>query len=376
MPPKGNDLREVLICGDILRASPDLSYNQSENMKWFSSIIKQSIDVNCSNSSVIGLNASDFNFQEFFSTIYGDAGHTVINKWARLYDMAKFDNKTTKLLFDIFSGKTVIFFEGARSIMRFVSNIGGTYLNFRVSPLRFASDLMFAVESNDRNVSIALKQFEVSKDFIAAEVSALRMRMSHVTPTFTRPTLVFLGQAQGDSSLILDGVFCPISIPHGFNTERFGANDIYHKPHPHDPNESSMERWKSMFPHSEVLDIPTYALLCADANLSVITISSGSGYEAELLGQETCFVSPNNWCLNSILWEQFSVILHEYWFPEFWEVIFHALEGRLPNLRNIQGNRHTMGFQPGRLRRTIGYEWAQREILPTIDHNFISAPPT
>jgi hypothetical protein len=349
---------DILICGDIFRANLELTH-RPYNTRWFSALIRKSIDGLGIASEVLGHCPPNFNFERFYKSIYGQAGIEVLDKWAELYDAAQFDGDTAKQLFDIFSGKLVILFEGSRSILNYITSIGGTYLNFRVSPLRFGSDLVFLIQTNNKNVQQAIQCFEIDRSYVDAEIAALRTQMGPETKAFARPTLVFLGQVPGDASLINEGRFKTIAVPQSLDTSGFAPKDIFHKPHPIDDNAPEMSRWKTLFPSSQVLDMPTYAAFCSQGDLTFITVSSGSGYEAQLLGHECHFVSPHNWSVSSPRWKSFTPVLFEYWFEDFWRSIFMALHGQSLDEESVIASKKGMVFVPEKLRNTIAAKWAE-----------------
>jgi hypothetical protein len=352
-------VRDILICGDILRANLELTH-RPYNTRWFSALIRQAIAPLGIKSEVLGHCPPHFSFEEFYRSIYQQAGDAVLDKWAQFYDATCFDRNMSARLLDIFSNKTIILFEGSRSILNYISNIGGVYLNFRISPLRFASDLIFIIESNDVNVALAIKQFELKQTYINTQIDDLRAQLASCTHSFINPSLVFLGQVRGDASLIHEGRFANIAIPSGLDVSQYGYNDIFHKAHPIDANEPEIERWKSLFPTSQHLKIPTYAAFCSACDVTFVSVSSGSGYEAQLLGHPCHFVSPHNWAIGAPRWERFTSVLYEYWFEGFWRAIFNALEGLPLDQVAIGEARLKMGFAPERLRGTINATWAER----------------
>jgi hypothetical protein len=357
-------VRDILICGDILRANLELTH-RPYNTRWFSALIRQAIAPFGVKSEVLGYNPPTFDFKDFYRSIYQEAGAPVLDKWAQFYDATSFDTDMSKRLYDIFSDRIVILFEGSRSILRYIASIGGTYLNFRVSPLRFASDLVFIIESNNEAVQRAVGHFEMDQSFIQTQSAALKTQMTGVSKDFTRPTLIFLGQVPGDASLIHEGRFTGVAMPNGLDTSRFGSDDIYHKPHPIDANAPDMARWKGFFPGSKLLDMPTYATICSQGDLTFVTVSSGAGYEAQVFGHKCHFVSPHNWALGGARWARFTSVLHEYWSPDFWQVVFDALDGKALDAATIAASRQTMVFTPDRLRQTIDAKWAARNFAVT-----------
>ncbi len=355
-------MRDILICGDVLRANLELTH-RPYNTRWFSRLVLSSTESLGLKTEVLGHSPPNFDFDDFYKSVYKEAGPQVLDEWARYYDAQSFSEDMSARLFDIFAGKTVILFEGSRSILRYISSIGGTYINFRVGPLRFASDLMFIIQTNDPGLQHVIQLYALDQAYINEQTISLRTQMASSTQVFKRPSLIFLGQVPGDASLISNGRFGTIAIPDGLDISRFGADDIYHKPHPLADNPDEITRWKGFSPSSKYLDMPTYAAMCSQGPLTFVTVSSGSGYEAQVLGHECYFVSPHNWSLRGQRWKSFTPVLYEYWFPQFWQTIFETLEGKPPDEMAIAVDRRAMTFTPDRLRQAIAAKWASPQTL-------------
>jgi hypothetical protein len=284
----------------------------------------------------------------------------VLDKWAQYYDAEFLDERISSELFEVFSGKLIITFEASRSLLRYLDQIGSVYLNFRVGPLRFGTDLVMIVQTNDPNLERFLKFFRLDNGFVASQCDALRATMVASTRAFQAPSLVFLGQVPGDASLICDGRFASVAALNREDFSRFAPDHIYHKPHPIDGNETETQNWLQLFPTSQLLDMPTYGLFCSHGDMEFVTVSSGSGYEAQLLGHDCTFVSRHNWGGTSPRWQNFTPILHEYWHSAFWQGVFGALDGHTVDATKAAEMRAKMAFAPERLRDAIAANWAQR----------------
>ncbi len=349
-------MRDILICGDIFRANLELTH-RPYNTRWFSRVIRQALEPLDARVEVLGHFNSSFCFENFYRAIYNAPGESVLHKWAEYYDTQSFDPEVSSRLYDVFANKVVVVFEASRSLLNFISSIGGVYLNFRISPLRFGSDLIFIIQTNDAKVETVIRRYRLDQSYIEVQTANLKREMSQKAVIFQRPTLIFLGQVLGDASLICDGQFSGIAIPDGLDVSRFGPADIFHRPHPLDDNAQEIANWKNIFPNSRLLEVPTYAAFCSQDEVAFVTVSSGSGFEAQLLGHECHFVSRHNWSLTSSRWQQFTSILNAYWFTDFWHNVLSALDGDVVD--GAPNNRHH-NFIPDRLRNAISARWAMR----------------
>ncbi|GBQ27682.1 hypothetical protein AA12717_2746 [Gluconacetobacter sacchari DSM 12717] len=347
-----------------MRCGENFSFHQSPNIQWFSDLLRPFLEELGLHVDVIGLDRGEFPFKAFYETVYGAADATAVGKWAALYE-GELSGGVSDWLRDAFGDAMVFLFEASPAILGLLRRSGQVYLNFRVHPLRFGSDLVFAIETNDRDIGRRLRSFAVGARFIREEVGRARRRWHGAPAMFPDNAMMFLAQTRDDSSLIYNGKFLSIDA----NIKKiFRISDgkiPFHKRHPLDPNEAEIDKWLKIFPHSIPVenDVSVYQIFAAHPPMDFITISSGSGYEAGLFGHRTHFVSPRNWTHEDGGFSHFVKILYEYWHVAFWDhILFGSKISSLPpgSWITARAIRRECAFIPDRLRRTINFEWSPR----------------
>lgn len=282
---------------------------------------------------------------KFYLSLYSQE-NDITNSWAKRYD-AQLDGVALSLVRETFSDSFAIIFEGSPSLLGALDLDRVPYVNVRVHPMRFGSDLILSFQSNIPEIHSRLRRYNLDDAHFASEVHDLRRRMRHRAPSIDPNTLVFLGQYRHDASVISSGCFSQL---HNYSKALLllGKNrQVFHKPHPHDQYNPIINQWIHLFPHSTLLERDTYAQMAALTPHSYVTLSSGAAYEAELLGHSSTYLLERNWALGGPMHAEFAHILHEYWHPAFW---LNVLAGERSDAANT--------FVPHRLRNAIGMAWS------------------
>lgn len=337
----------LVITGDLLRANPDGTFNQRLNLVWFSAIFKSSFERFFNNVEVIGIDPNSFPFPAFYGAVYGTRDLISLEQWAYHYDM-DLPSEAQELLSERLNGATVLTFEGSPSLLRSIDINGSCYINIRVHPLRFASDLIFSFESNNPNIQRRLNDFSISDDYIYGETNYCRSIFSTRTRELEGTPLIFLGQVRNDASVIQDGKFASLDLYRDLLLSSFDTFTFYHKPHPFDKDNPSIDEWRCIFPKSTLLEGNIYSLFPAPKH-QYVTFSSGAGYEAELFGHRATYLLRKHWGHGGSIAERFVNILDMYWYPSFWEYIL--------GISDCAPGAESYPFVPNRLRRTIRVKW-------------------
>jgi hypothetical protein len=345
---------KLILTGDIFRANQDLSFNQAQNVRWFSSIFKPILKELNYKVDVLDTN----NYKEFFEHLYGIIykykSDSVIDIWASIYDNLKLEEEI-RLLFLQIECDLIFIFEGSRSLLRLFEKSNVKYFNFRVHPLRFGTDLIFSIQTNDTLARERLSNFEVDDNFIQNEVNQLRERMGGGASQLEEGSFVFLAQTANDSSLVVNGAIARLASYETEVRQAVGHKKTYHKRHPHDVNQTTITNWCRIFPKSKEFSGSLYPLIALSKNISFITLSSGAAYEAELLGHTVIrLIDINHSCTTGsmpITFTNSSHIAYAFWYADFWD---YVLSGR--SSWDISRGNHV----PNRLRSAIGVEWSRR----------------
>lgn len=167
------------------------------------------------------------------------------------------------------------------------------HVNIRLSPIRFARDLMFVVETNlpiDNT-----KKWSVSYEQLKFEAGLVRAKIRHDEKGVSiTDGLIFLAQTHDDASIIsLDNKFLTVLDFKQKINELSKNKKIYYKPHPYSWMNSKKEisLLKTIVGYSpEVVKDNIYNLMAADNNLSFFGISSGALQEAEFFDKSINFL--------------------------------------------------------------------------------------
>jgi hypothetical protein len=343
--------RHAIITGDLLRAMPDFSFHQRGNVRWLTGLLRTPLERIGYQVSTLGAHDDDFPFSDLCATAYSNPGDDIISKWAHMFD-GPMSGSVRDFIGEYFQSATIFLFEASPTITSFINEIDGIYVNFRIHPLRFGSDLIMTMESNDRCIMNRMRNYEIPSDIIDAEIASLRARWANRPTGIHNDSLIFLGQTRHDASIIVNGEFMSLTRSADNLNALASGRPVFHKPHPHDLDAPMITQWLKIFPESQELQTSTYNIIASQQKMEFVTISSGAGYEAELLGYKVNFLNPRNWGKNSGVFSHFVSVLHEYWYPSFWKYVLLG--------EPVSQSPAAACFVPDRLRRVIGMEWAKR----------------
>ncbi|QTK82344.1 Hypothetical protein AT6N2_L1600 [Agrobacterium tumefaciens] len=353
----------IVISGDLTRVDENMAPHQAGNIAWFSRIFTPVLEgLGCS-VDTIGAGKEDFPLERLLQSIYDPTVGLLRDQWAASYDNG-LPPRVSRELIEALGAATFLLFEAPPSMMAALDAAGHVYLNFRVHPIRFASDLVFAIKTNDKGIARRLKRFAMESDFVKREVELCRKRWENGKSDVPSKSTLFMAQTFEDASLIESGKFLRINDFAEKLRDIVRAEDpIFYKRHPLERNQASFDFWNELFPRTVEIsaDVSTYELFCKSDDLRIVTISSGSAYEATLFGHSASYLSPRNWGGEYYL--DYIPISHEYWYSAFWKdiltepgIIRSAIQYAVPRRRK----RDDLPFVEGRLRTLINVEWSKR----------------
>lgn len=190
----------------------------------------------------------------------------------------------------------VISYEMPEYLRNLISRVGAYYLDIRISPLRFATDLYVCIRTNDIELHKKLKKFEVPEEEIYLEASLVKASVRHLRRYSSRNleynnSLIFLGQTPDDASLIdcRKRRFVTINdfidkLQAILENEENKARVLYYKPHPSAPQEhviKEIEFLRNVLKKDIKLCYENiYILLGSDDDCRFIGISSSALQEA------------------------------------------------------------------------------------------------
>lgn len=355
----------IVITGDLMRVNDSMELHQAPNIAWFSKIFRPIFEDLGYIVDIFGASDGDFPANQLHRTLYDgiEEPRCLQDQWAAYYDK-QLPSPARRHLLKSLGPATFVLFEAPPSMLSAINEAGHVYLNFRVHPLRFASDLVFAVKTNNKYIARNLRRFTMRSDFVRREIEDCRERWRGGKNTLPRNATVFMAQTSQDGSLIEDGKFARID---GFaeklkNLVRV-ENPIFYKRHPVESNQKSFDFWLETFQTTVEIspDISSYELFSQSEHLNVITISSGSAYEAKLLGHSPKYLLSRYW--GGRYYSDYTPITHEYWYPSFWESAFTENGVITTAIQSFFGRGNIdneLPFVKDRLRSAINFEWSKR----------------
>lgn len=171
---------------------------------------------------------------------------------------------------------------------------GATWLDIRLSPLRFGSDLYIGLASNDASLREVLSRHAMSAATVLGDACLMSARVRHRTRY--RPDhraldghVIYIGQTEDDAALLDEQGRCVRVAQFGDALAGWvGDAPVLYKPHPLTQEFAEQERLElerllgRRVPRCEA---DTYDMLAGDDEVRFIALSSGVAQEAEWFGK-------------------------------------------------------------------------------------------
>ena len=189
----------------------------------------------------------------------------------------------------------VVAYEMTPWLREVLARTDADWLDLRLSPLRFASDLYLGIRTNRPALYAALQRHAQSAQAIHYEAMLLTAQIRH-RRRYADDNLaldgaaVYIGQTEADAAIVNPhGRFARIA---DFRAELISAVDgreLWYRAHPDggafaDREHQQLERFLGR--RIQRCDVETYDLLAGDAGVRLIGLNSGALQEAEWFGRE------------------------------------------------------------------------------------------
>ncbi len=193
--------------------------------------------------------------------------------------------------------------EAPPSVLAVLERHRQSYIEFRLSPIRFANDLMLALTTNNRDIAARIRPDGVGRAEcqVAADLLRLRSRLrgAEAPASHLAGAALVVGQVDFDLSLIDRMTGERLDLTRFPDTLRaaLGERRAFYKPHPY-AAAASVGRDIAFLRETLSADIVVvqeniYDLFCAVTDLLVVAVSSGALQEASLFGLPThCLHQP------------------------------------------------------------------------------------
>lgn len=258
-------------------------------------------------------------------------------------------------------------------LKKFSASRGVTYIDLRISPIRFARDLYIAADTNNSDIQKKLFDKQVNEDEFRLEASFLSASMGHIQRYDDIPEVegayIIIGQTGDDASLIAsDGKFQSLSNFQAEIREIVGNHPVYYNPHPmaHKNKKIDLSILNSIFSQkTKISHSNIYTLLGSKKNLKFLGLSSGSLQEAHYFEKESFTLFKPICPLTGK--EAFTQLhYHHLLSPGFWHQLISPTfrKPSIDALPNLSENN---------LRRTYNAWWGYNKVLLENNHLFNDA---
>lgn len=228
------------------------------------------------------------------------AGPDGVLDWAQHYWRIP-DAAANYLADHLFAKSLIIGYEMPAWLREVVEGAGCTWLDLRMSPLRFASDLYLAIATNDADLYARIHPHAATMDDIFAQAylmaAQVRLRQRHSIakqPSVEGPW-VYMGQTVADASLIKPGGgFVRVAEYADTLRELVFGDDLYYKPHPEGGEFPKVEREliEAIIGRPvKICGLDTYEMLAGEIPLRFVGLSSGALQEALWFGKTSVALS-------------------------------------------------------------------------------------
>ncbi|MCO5733010.1 hypothetical protein [Rhizobium sp. SSA_523] len=248
-----------------------------------------------------------------------------------------------------------ISYEASPGLLQFLDASGVTYIDFRLSPVRFLPDVILAMRSNAPQINQALSQIGLPRHEIVKEATKLSASFRHRDrytpqpdiPRHPGPQLVVVGQTSSDASIISNGRFFRLGDAMDTLAKQAQGKHVLYLRHPSasaDHQDSELALLRTLYPRVEVTRSNSYDLLCCEQPLEFVGLSSGLLQEAAFFGRPTTSLLPPI-CPLAFPGEPatadgyWQITFDTFMSPEFWQRLLGGEEAHpRETLRNIVPN--------------------------------------
>lgn len=220
--------------------------------------------------------------------------------WSALYHRVP-DAAADYLAGHLPAGALVVSYEMTPWLRDVLTRAGADWLDVRLSPLRFASDLYLAVRASRPELYEAVRRHAQSAQAIHYEAMLLtaqiRHRRRYHDDNFALDgAAVYIGQTEADAAIVNPrGRFARIADFRDAFLQATQGREVWYRAHPDggafaDREHQQIEKFLGRL--IKRCDVETYDLLAGDAQVRLVGLSSGALQEAEWFGREAVSLMP------------------------------------------------------------------------------------
>lgn len=322
----------IVFTGDILRYHDNNPYQADKITRVLYDLFARQISdaVGRRPELVLGLESTAFDRERFYSL----CGMETITRdnWLRIAS-GNHSAAAREYVADSFADALVICHE-ADSLAPLFEMAGISYIDMRLSPIRFLDDVHFAFKTNMPDIAGKLREYiipESALHYSAGRVKSYyqaRCEISQIGPTVSTchlpaNSLLLCGQIDIDSSLLRDGRIIDFSCFAEKIDDMIAEYDhVFFKPHPYALRGGANARFLRARPRIRFTKQNIYKLLADDNLAAVAALSSGVLTEAGYFGRQARVISHDYTKLAKDTAPaedgEYVSVRDEYFSPTFW----------------------------------------------------------
>jgi hypothetical protein len=217
-----------------------------------------------------------------------------VSSWSFVYEQVEISDSVKKELADRLTKSLIVSFESSPALLKTYNEIGVSYIDIAIHPIRFLDDYVFAIRTNIDEVRKKIADYKLKDELCRAKARIYQAKSARLTVFQKLPacSVLFIGQMDQDSSLIekqrmidLDYIKCHLEELSSLYP------NVYYKKHPHNKHTKLITEFIEEVERIEVLDCNIYDALGSGVFSKIISISSGVLHEARIFGYETKRIS-------------------------------------------------------------------------------------
>ena len=192
-------------------------------------------------------------------------------------------------------------YEASPALLDLLDEVGVTYIDIRISPLRFMQDIVLALRSNSPGINAVLSLASMTRTDIECEAMMLMASYRHLERYETlpapsgQPPVYFVGQTATDASIIVDQGYFRLENALPSLLPRIQGRDVVYLRHPSANEEHSNREihiLRQLAGSLKVSEEASYDILCSERPAEFLGISSGLLQECWFFGKPSTSLIP------------------------------------------------------------------------------------
>ncbi len=363
--------QNVVVMGDLIRPwkNGDQSVSGAfRNIQWLCHLISHAVK-----STGLPVYALDWNrhannieYKRFdVARYYQKKGMEIsVNNWSALSNSNQYCPELIAELIHHLDDSLVIGYEMSKMQIATLNQMGISYIDLVLHPVRFAQDILHAARTNDPAIHEVLARCHFDSSVIHESAGELMAKICRIPKTVKTPmdTAVLLGQVWTDRAVSKpEGGFYKLDdYLHEISEIVNKHAAVIYKPHPYEYVSGDKSQICQVFKSISTTDLNYYMLLCQPSVTSVYGLNSSGLYEANFFGRTAKYMIAPQYVFNdeaqgeSIHLGEF-VTLSEIWTQSyFWNRIICGAESDLFNQKN--------NMTKNKLRGSMNTDWGYDKI--------------